>query len=77
MIALFFMFVCCVFSSDTSVSVCALTLNAVLTPSFALLTDDKAATTKNGRTEKNSPEGVGKSSVSQSLQLALAESYLQ
>lgn len=58
-------------------SVCALTLNAVLTPSFALLTDDKAATAENDRTEKNSPEGVGKGSVPQSLQLALAGSYLQ
>lgn len=69
MIAWFFAFIFHVFSSDTSVSICALMLNAALMPSFALLTDDKAATAKNDRTEKNSPEGVGKCSVPQSLQL--------
>ena len=35
-------------------------MNTVLTLSFAVLTDDKAATTKNDRTQENPPERVGK-----------------
>jgi len=40
-----------------------LTMNTVLTLSFALLADDKAATAKNDRAQKNPPERVGKGDV--------------
>lgn len=48
-------------------SKCVLTVNAMLVLSFALLTDDKAVTAKNDRTEKNPPKRTGKCYVSQSL----------
>lgn len=38
-------------------------MNTVLTLSFTLLTDDKAATAKNDRTQENPPERAGKGYV--------------
>lgn len=47
------------FSRYLWVKICP-TVNAVLTLSFAVLTDDKAAAAKNDRTQENPPERVGK-----------------
>lgn len=49
------------FSRYLSVKMCL--DNTVLTLYFAVLTDDKAATAKNDRTQENPPERVGKGYV--------------